>query len=119
MKTSQNGFTIQSHFADKDPVVQKIYSRVLKAVRRFGPIAEEAKKTSIHLVNKTALAGIATRKAYMILTIKSDRRLTGSRIYKVEQVSAHRFYYQIKISSPDEIDAELRGWLEEAHTLSA
>jgi hypothetical protein len=118
MKNLQNGFSIQSHFAEKDPVVRKIYSRVLRAVRRFGPVIEEAKKTSIHLVNKTALAGIATRKTYMILTVKSDHKLTGPRIYKVEQVSAHRFYHQIKISSPEEIDSELIRWLKAAHALS-
>jgi len=118
MKNSQNGFSVQSHFAGKDQVVEKIYSKVLKAVRQFGPVAEEAKKTSIHLVNKTALAGVATRKTYLILTVKSDRKLTGSRIHKVEQVSAHRFYHQIKLSSPDEIDAELIDWLKAAHALS-
>jgi hypothetical protein len=118
MKNPRNGFTVESHFAEKDPVVQKIYTKVLKAVRKFGPVVEEAKKTSIHLVNKTALAGVATRRNYMILTVKSDRKLTGPRIHKAEQISAHRYYHEIKLSSPDEIDPELIGWLKAAYALS-
>lgn len=111
-------YNVQHHFAGKDPVVQKIYNRVLKAVRQFGPVAEDPKKTSIHLVNKTALAGVATRKSHLILTIKSDCRLNSSRIQTAEQVSAHRFHHQIKLSAPEEIDAELIGWLRAAHGLS-
>ncbi|MDT4967752.1 MAG: hypothetical protein QOJ64_2489 [Acidobacteriota bacterium] len=119
MSKPDTPYNVQHHFAGKDPVVQKIYSRVLKAVRQFGPVVEDPKKTSIHLVNKTALAGIATRKSYLILTVKSDCRLNSSRIQTAEQVSAHRFHHQIKLSAPEEIDAELIGWLKSAHALSA
>jgi len=65
-------FSVSSHFAGKEPATRKIYDRLLKASGKFGPVIEDPKKTSIHLVNKTAFAGIATRKSAIILTIKSD-----------------------------------------------
>jgi Domain of unknown function (DUF5655) len=113
------GFTINSHFADKEPVVRVIYDRLLDTIKRFGKIAEEPKKTSIHIVNKTALAGVATRKSYLILTIKSDRKIASPRIHKSEQTSASRFHHEIRLTSPAEVDAELAGWLKAAHLLSA
>lgn len=64
-------FTVSSHFEGKGPVVCQIYDRLMSRLKQFGPIAEEAKKSSIHLVNKTALAGVATRKTCLILTIIS------------------------------------------------
>jgi hypothetical protein len=119
MKTSDNGFSVGSHFEGKDPVVRSVYDRILKAIRQIGPVIEDPKKSSIHLVNKTALAGIATRKTYLILTIKSDRALSASRIHKTEQVSVRRFHHEIKVASSADVDAELIKWLEAAYALSA
>jgi hypothetical protein len=119
MKTANNGFTVRSHFEGKDPEVQKIYERLLKAAGKFGPVKEEAKKTSIHLVNKTAFAGVATRKSAMVLTIKSDRKLPSPRIHKSEQTSTQRFHHEVKLTARTEVDAELVQWLKAAYALSA
>jgi len=119
MKTPTNGFTVKSHFEGKDATVRQIYDRLLKATGRFGPIAEDPKKTSIHLMNKTAFAGIATRKSALVLTIKSDRKIPSARIHKSEQASAHRFHHEVKLTSPAEVDSELVKWLKDAYELSA
>jgi len=112
-------FTVTSHFDGKAPVVFQIYKQLLKSLRQCGPIIEEPKKTSIHLVNATAAAGVATRKGHLILTIKSDRTLASPRIHKSEQTSAKRFHHEIKLTSTTDVDAELIGWLKEAYELSA
>jgi len=44
-----DGFTVKSHFKDKEPAVRHTYDRLLKATGKFGPFIEEPKKTSIHL----------------------------------------------------------------------
>ena len=113
------GFTINSHFVGKEPVVRAIYDQLLNTVKRFGKIVEEPKKTSIHITNKTALAGVATRKGYLILTIKSDHKIASPRIHKSEQTSAGRFHHEVKLTSPVEVDEELAGWLKAAYSLSA
>jgi hypothetical protein len=119
MKTPDNGFTVNSHFEGKEPAVQKIYDRLLKAAGKFGPVKEEPRKTSIHLVRKTAFAGVATRKSAVVLTIKSDRKLPSPRIHKSEQTSAQRFHHEVKLTTPAEVDAELVQWLKAAYALSA
>jgi len=86
--------------------------------QKFGPVKEEAKKTSIHLVNKTAFAGVATRKSAIVLTIKSDRKLPSPRIHKSEQTSAQRFHHEVKLTPTAEINSELVGWLKAAYALS-
>jgi hypothetical protein len=118
MKVPPNGFTVKSHFEGKDAAVRQIYDRLLKATVKFGPVAEEPKKTSIHLVNKTAFAGIATRRSAMVLTIKSDRKISNPRIHKSEQTSAQRFHHEVKLASPAEVDSELVRWLKDAYELS-
>jgi Domain of unknown function (DUF5655) len=118
MKTATNGFTVKSHFEDKDPAIRQIYDRLLEAAGKFGPVAEEPKKTSIHLMNNTAFAGVATRKTALVLTIKSDRKLSSPRIHKSEQTSAKRFHHEVKLTLPAEVDAELVKWLKDAYALS-
>ena len=119
MEKGTREFTVNSHFAGKDPVVRDIYEQLKKSIKRFGPIVEEPKKTSIHIVNRTALAGVATRKGHVILTIKSDRKLASPRIHKSEQTSASRFHHEVRLTSPNDVDEELIGWLEAAYSLSA
>ncbi len=113
-----DGFTIKSHFDRKDAVVWQIYDRLVKHSRKFGPVGEEPKKTSIHLVNRTAFAGVATRKSAIILTIKSDRKLSSPRVHKSEQTSASRFHHEVKLASPADVDSELVKWLKDAYALS-
>ena len=117
MSTSPTNFTIESHFTNKSPVVREIYDRLMKALQKFGLVIEEPKKTSIHLVHGSALAGVSTRKGALWLNIRMDHKIASRRINKVEQVSAKRFHNELKLTSPDEVDAELVSWLKEAYQL--
>jgi Domain of unknown function (DUF5655) len=112
-------FTIKRHFQGKQPAVRQTYDRLLKAIRQMGPVVEEPKKTSIHLGNTTALAGVATRKDYLILTIKSERKLASPRVHKTEPLSVGRYHVEVKLAAPAEVDEELVGWLRAAYALSA
>jgi hypothetical protein len=115
----RNEIAFEAHFAGKDPTVRKIYDHLLKHARKFGSVTEEPKKTSIHLVNKTAFAGVATRKSAIVLTIKSDHKLSSPRVHKSEQTSANRFHHEVKLTSPSDVDSEILGWLKNAYAMSA
>ena len=112
-------YSISQHFENKDPVVNSIYERILQESRKFGAVTEEPKKTSIHLVNRSAFAGVTTRKNALILNIKSAAPIKHARIAKSEQLSASRFHQEVKLTSPDEVDALLIGWLKDAYAISS
>ena len=111
-------FSISQHFENKDRAVKAIYDRILKVSREFGAVTEEPKKTSIHLVNKSAFAGVVTRKSALILNIKSSAPIKHARITKSERLSASRFHQEVKLTSPDDVDAVLIGWLKDAYDIS-
>jgi hypothetical protein len=117
MSESVAGHTVAEHFEGKSPAVRAIYERVLAIARGLGQVEEEAKKTSIHLVHKTAFAGVATRREFLILTLKADHDIASPRIAKREKVSAHRWHHEVKLTDPGEVDAELTGWIEKAFAL--
>jgi len=111
--------SVKDHFVNKDPSVRTLYDQLLSILQTFGPVVEDPKKTSIHLNRKSALAGVETRKDYLLLNIKSDHQIKSPRIEKAEQISAKRFHHKVRISSPKDLDEELKSWLKEAYLLSA
>jgi hypothetical protein len=113
-----DSFTVASHFGKSADSVRATYDALLSASRTLGPVIEEPKKTSIHLVRKTAFAGVATRKDSLILTLKAERRPKSRRVHRAEQASANRWHLQIRLTSPNDVDAELRGWLTQAYELA-
>ena len=104
-------FTLAQHFEGKAPVVEAIYQKVWQAVSQFGPVQVEPKKTSIHLVHRSAFAGVATQRSALLLNLKSTSPIQHARIKKTEKVSANRFHQEVKLNTPEEVDATLIGWL--------
>ena len=109
---------VNDHFVGKTDLVRTIYDRLVAIAEAFGPVEQDAKKTSIHLNRRTAFAGVAVRKAHIVLTIKSDRPIKSSRVFKSEQTSSKRFHHEIKLAVIDDLDAELEGWLKAAYEMS-
>ena len=102
--------TVASHFAGKDSTVRATYQRLIDVARTLGPVTEEAKKTSIHLVRHTAFAGVATRRSSLILR--------SPRIEKREQTSANRWHIEVRLERPANIDRQLTAWLKDAYELA-
>ncbi len=110
--------SVNEHFVGKASEIQPIYDRLVAMAEKFGPIEQDPKKTSIHLNRGTAFAGVAVRRAHIVLTIKSDRPIKSPRVFKSEQTSAKRFHHEIKLSAIEDVDAELQTWLKAAYDLS-
>jgi hypothetical protein len=113
-----NGHTVKEHFENRAPEVKATYEAIVKAAKQFGPVKEEAKKTSIHLVRKSAFAGIATRKSALILTLKSNSDVVNKRISKREQASANCWHLEVKLQEPEQVDREILAWLKTAYELA-
>ena len=112
-------YSVSDHFVNKDASVGALYDQLISLLRKFGPVEEDPKKTSIHLNCKSALAGVETRKNYLLLNIKADHSIKSRRIEKAEQISSKRFHHKVRISSLEDFDEELKTWLKEAYALSA
>ena len=83
-----------------------------------GPVKEDAKKTSIHLLRSTAFAGVATRKDSLILTFKADTSVKHPRIHRAQQTSANRWHLEVRLSRPEHVDAQIHAWLARAYALA-
>jgi len=111
--------SVESHFLKTDPTVRAIYQRLIEVARAFGPVTEDPKKTSIHLVRHGACAGVATRRSSLILTLKSATDIRNPRIQKREQTSANRWHLEVRFEKPAHIDRQVTTWLRAAYALAA
>ena len=111
--------SVASHFAKTDPITWAIYQRLIEVAQAFGPVTEDPKKTSIHLVRHGAFAGVATRRSSLILTLKSATDIRNPRIRKREQTSAHRWHLEVRLEKPAHIDRHVTTWLRAAYDLAA
>jgi hypothetical protein len=110
--------SVESHFEKSAPEVLATYRRLLEAARALGPVVEESKKTTIHLVSRTAFAGVATRRSSLILTLKSAKDIRSPRVEKRERTSAHRWHVDIRLTRPADVDRQLTNWLSAAYMLA-
>lgn len=108
---------VARHFTKSADNVKQTYETLLVAAHKLGPVREEAKKTSIHLMRESAFAGVATRRDTLLLTLKSDHPIESPRIRRAEQTSANRWHLELRLAAPKDVDAELRRWLERAYAL--
>ena len=111
--------TVEQHFEGKSPHVREIYQKILAACGEFGYVAEDPKKTSIHLNRNSAFAGVKVQVNSLVLTLKSTDDIPSERVGSRLQASARRWYCYVKVSSADEVNCELLDWLKKSYDLSA
>ena len=109
---------VTDHFKNREPILRDIYRKVLTTGRRFGPVVEDPKKTSIHLNRKSAFAGVATRKSALVVTVKAEADIKSPRIVKHLKASPRRWYLDVRLESVEEVDAEFARWLRKSYELS-
>jgi hypothetical protein len=105
--------------ARADPALQRVYARLLKGVRPFGPVIEERGMRSVLLRSRGGFLGVHPKRDGLDLQIVTDHVIRAARVTKVDRVSARRFHVHVRLAAEKEIDAELLGWLREAYDLMA
>ena len=105
-------------FSNKAPSVRETYDEILKGLAKLGSVKAEPKKTSIHLVRDTSFAGAHPKKAWLDLTIRSEKPIESDRVRAQEQVSKNRWHQDVRLTSPKDVDAEVIGWLKNAYALA-
>ncbi|HEX9458695.1 MAG TPA: DUF5655 domain-containing protein [Thermoanaerobaculia bacterium] len=110
--------TVDEHFSGRSAHVLAIYRKIVDASSALGPVAEDPKKTSIHLNRRVAFAGIQTRKDALILTLKADCDIKHRRVHKTEQTSANRWHFEVRLTAPDEVDDQILQWIRSSYELA-
>lgn len=86
-----------------------MYNKLYIVLREQGTVYENARKTSIHLVEDEEFIGIYLHKKFLMIHIQKEERLTADKIpkhslKKVKKMSSGKFMHYIKLRSVNEIE---------------
>ena len=104
-------------FQGKPPEVQSAFHKLRDAVTAFGEVHVDAVKASVNFGAKAHFAAAWPRAGRLDVEFVLDRPLKAKRVSKLQSYGATRHVHWVPVSGPDEVDAELLGWLRESYAL--
>lgn len=110
-------FTLEALFGRSDPQVLTLARRFVSVLRSLGNVQVLPQKTRLVCVARVRFAGLTPRKDHFVASFALRRQLTSRRIIKHETFGPRWHTHSIRVRSADDIDDELRGWLQESHDL--
>lgn len=114
-------------FFDEKPEALPLYEAFAEQVERLGEVTVRVQKTQISFSNRRNFAFVSflpARKAkgrpksYITVTFGLNRRVDSPRIDIATEPYPNRWTHHVLISSPEEINGELMGWIKEAYEFS-
>lgn len=116
-------------FFEVMPGALPLYEQLLELVRQtVGPFSIRVQKTQITWSNRYVFACISFAKVrpaklrpqtYLVVTFGLDHHVESPRIDIATEPYPHRWTHHVLISTPEEINGELIGWVREAYDFSA
>jgi hypothetical protein len=105
-------------FLKSEPHVKAIYNKLLREIRKFGPVNISPVRIGIMLKNESTFVAIKARKQFLDIEFLLPVELNEFPIHKTFRVSKQRVAHFIRLESPDEITKQILGWLKESYRLT-
>lgn len=106
------------HFHGKDPAVRKLFTEFRALVRQCGPATCYAQKTRIVFQSRVRFAGAVTRKRGLDVSLWLKRRVEHRCLSRVESFGKLGWGHTFRLSTPDDLDADLASLVREAYLLT-
>jgi hypothetical protein len=105
---------IEKQYSDR-PHLRPIYDAIIDATAKCGEFVIQARKTYVSLVSprRTFARVQPTTKTRVDLGLRLDQCIAGARLQPSRIHATMRF--QIALTTHDEVDAEVRRWLQRAY----
>ena len=103
------------HLDGKPPEIAAIVERVIAAAERCGPVTLLPEKTRIALAARMSFAALMPRRRWVDGHVVLARRLEDPRFTRIETFSPRNHLHAFRLTSPDEVDAQVGAWLAEAY----
>ena len=109
--------TVADYFADRPPVLRKIYDASEKHVKKLGAAIDPVSVCVMFKRSRT-FAEVRAKRDRLTLIFLLSRRLDDERVSRAEKLSANRTAHWVDIKKPAEVDRQVREWLSEAYACS-
>lgn len=102
-----------------DPTSSTIYDVLMERISALPGCEVQENASSFHVARGRAFLGIHPRRGGLLVNIVLTRQLESPRVFRSTRVSANRWHNEILLLDAAALDAELDGWIREAHDLTA
>lgn len=110
---------LEDHFAGRDPAVVATFKKIVAVARRSGRLSVQPEKTRVALQVRMSFAAFTLRRHWLDGHAVLARRRESPRFRRVDTISPRNHVHVFRLSSPDEVDAEVESWLAEAYEVGA
>jgi hypothetical protein len=112
---SCGSFTLEDLFAGARPGVLDLARRYVAMLHDLGDVQVLPQKTRLTCVARVRFAGLYPRKAGFRASFALERWVDSARIVQTEDYGPHWRLHYVDVRTADDLDDELRGWLEESY----
>jgi len=109
--------TLEALFARSDPSVVKLARRFIDMLRTLGDVQVIPQKTRLVCVARVRFAGFTPRKDHFVASFALHRWLKSPRVSRTQDYGPKWRVHFMPIRSADDLDDELKMWLQESHDL--
>jgi len=107
-------------YLDRQPSEYRgVYSAVLAHLSDLGPLEIEAVNVGVLVKRSRTFVELRPRRGGVRISLKLTRRIDSPRVARtVRMPRSNTIVEFIDLSSPEEVDSELRSWLTESYAAS-
>lgn len=110
--------TLATWKAEMGPNAAALYTRFEAMIAKCGEYSVAPAKTRIAFLGRVRFAGITSLSENgMTCNFSMPRPLKSARFVKVEEVVPGWWVHRLRISSPNELDAQVQAWLRQSYRL--
>ena len=110
---------LDEFFAGSAPELRELFELFVAAARSNGPVTVNVTKSRIALQVRMRFAAILRpRKRFLAAHVVLTRPIASPRL-TVEYLPPYYYVHRLRLGAPEDIDAELQGWLAEAYEVGA
>ena len=108
---------LDMHFRNKPDALLATYKKLLSVTQAFGPYDINVVQSAIFLKTKSTYVEVKTRKTHLILAFFLGREVTEFPMSRAVRMSKNKVAHELHLQHPDDIDAQVIGWLKESYEL--
>ncbi len=105
---------LEEYFATGPSWERPIFEAVLAHLESLGPMTVEPVSVGIFIKSNGSFVELRPKTKWVTLSFPLARRLQTTRISRKPIASGQKIFHFVNLTSPGEVDEELRGWLTES-----
>ena len=108
-------FSLEALIAGSEPGVREAARAYVEMLTTLGDVQVIPQRSRLVCVARVRFAGFSPRKRSFLAAFALRRRLDSGRVIKVDDYGPRWQGHFVRIRASDEVDEELRAWLQESH----